>query len=74
MPCRQLLVIEASLTVRDREGNCRLHFTVSDAHLESFRARLAMVQPIYEARLGTRFEIGFSATSSNRWCLASAQG
>lgn len=53
-------LVEAAAYVRDRDGRCRLHFTVSPQHLDAFRALLARVQPAAERRLGARFEIGFS--------------
>lgn len=50
---------EAKSLVRDREGICRLHFTVSPGHAEAFHQSLAEVLAKHEAD-GTRYRIGFS--------------
>ncbi len=53
-------LVEAAAYARDRDGRCRLHFTVSPQHLEGFRALLDRVGADVERRLGARFAIGFS--------------
>jgi uncharacterized protein DUF4301 len=50
---------EAKVLVRDRQGHCRIHFTVSPGHEEEFRHSLAEVLAKHESD-GTRFEIAIS--------------
>lgn len=56
-------LVEAAETVRDANGLCRLHFTVSPDHEEGFRKLLEEVRPRYEQRYGVRFEVSFSSQS-----------
>jgi hypothetical protein len=56
-------LVEAGPVVRDSSQRCRLHFTVSPEHLESFRAVLEKVRKRYESQLGVTFEVGFSVQS-----------
>jgi hypothetical protein len=53
-------LVEAAAYVRDRNGLCRLHFTVSPQHLERFQQLLETVRPTYESRYAARFDVGFS--------------
>ena len=53
-------LVEAAAYVRDRNGLCRLHFTVSPQHLERFQKLLESVRPTYESRYAARFDVGFS--------------
>jgi len=53
-------LVEAAAYVRDRNGLCRLHFTVSPHHLERFQKLLETVRPAYESRYAARFDVGFS--------------
>jgi hypothetical protein len=50
---------EAKALVRDREGVCRLHFTLSPRHEERFRKALSGALGRYESD-GTRYRIGIS--------------
>lgn len=50
---------EAEAQVRDAEGCCRLHFTVSPQHREGFESVLEQVRPAFESR-GTRLDVEFS--------------
>jgi hypothetical protein len=56
-------LVEAGHVVRDAGQRCRLHFTVSAAHLDAFRALFEKVRARYESQLGVGFEVGFSAQS-----------
>ena len=56
-------LVEAAEIVRDAEGRCRLHFTVSPDHEPEFRRLLAEVGPRYESRYGVRFDVTFSQQS-----------
>ncbi len=53
-------LVESVHYVRDRDGNCRLHFTVSPEHEDRFRSLCDMVRPLYEKEHTVRFEITFS--------------
>ena len=53
-------LVEATEQVRDAEGVCRLHFTVSPQHQDRFTELVERVRPVYEERYGCRFEVTFS--------------
>lgn len=53
-------LVEAAATVRDDAGVCRLHFTVSLEHEAEFHKLLDAARPLFEDRLGCRFEVSFS--------------
>jgi hypothetical protein len=53
-------LVEAAHYVRDAQGVCRLHFTVSPEHREGFTALLNAVRERYQATYGVRLEISFS--------------
>jgi|Deesub1362B_J571_1020462.scaffolds.fasta_scaffold04591_1 hypothetical protein len=63
-------LMEAAAYVRDAQGLCRLHFTVSPEHLSSFQALLERVRPDYEERLLVRFQVEFSIQHSSTNTLA----
>lgn len=52
--------VEAAHYVRDENGVCRLHFTVSPEHEEGFRRCLERVKAGYEQKYGVRYEVSFS--------------
>lgn len=56
-------MVEAVGMLRDEEAVCRLHFTVSPLHRESFEAVLETVRERYEERYECSFEIDFSYQS-----------
>jgi len=53
-------LVEAAAYIRDRDGVCRLHFTILDRRREDFRRLLARVQSVLEKRCACRFQIEFS--------------
>ena len=53
-------LIEAVHTIRNREGVCYLHFTVSQEHENAFRQFFERIKPQYEQYYQTRFEVTFS--------------
>jgi hypothetical protein len=53
-------LVEAAATVRDGDGRCRLHFTLSPEHESRFRSLLERVRPSYQGRFEARFEVGSS--------------
>ncbi len=63
-------LVEGADYARDREGVCRLHFTVSPGHEAGFRSLLAARGAALERRLGCRFEIGFSHQRRSTHTLA----
>jgi hypothetical protein len=61
---------EAAAYAGDADGLCRLHFTVSPEHRRGFEELFARVGADCAARLGARFEIGFSAQKPSTDTLA----
>ncbi len=53
-------LIEAVRTIRNEEGVCHLHFTVSPEHENAFRQLFERIKPQYEQYCRTRFEVIFS--------------
>lgn len=72
--CRTSLeehLIEAKAYLEDREGRCRLHFTVSVEHRPKIEAYLQKILPHYEKH-GIFYEIGLSVQSPHTDTLALA--
>lgn len=63
-------LVECASVVRDENGGCRLHLTVSPAHRELFDAVLHRARPELEARLGVRYHAGFSVQDPSTDTLA----
>jgi hypothetical protein len=63
---------EAAGLVRDRNGVCRLHFTVSPEHEQEILAALEAARRRYESS-GIRFEIGLSQQKPSTDTLAADQ-
>ncbi len=63
-------LVEAVQYVRDSQGLCRLHFTVSPEHLEGFRALEARVAERHGRPTAARFEIGYSVQKPSTDTLA----
>lgn len=63
-------LVEAATYAKDSQGVCRLHFTVSQEHLDSFRGLASHVLDSYSARLGVRYEVGFSTQHPSTDSLA----
>lgn len=61
---------EAAATIRDAQGLCRLHFTVSPQHREAFKRRLGQVRESCERRCGARFEVDWSTQHPSTDTLA----
>ena len=53
-------LVEAAHYARAKDGDCRLHFTVSAEHREGFEKLLAAVGPRWAERFSARWEIGWS--------------
>lgn len=58
-------LVEAALYVRDRNGVCRVHFTVSEEHEALVRDVLARVKGRYEDRHGVAYEVEISTQRSS---------
>jgi len=56
-------LVEAAAYTRDRNGICRLHFTVSPQHDDGFATLLAEVRAAYEERFDCRYDVSFSHQS-----------
>jgi len=63
-------LVEAAEYARDRDGVCRVHFTVSPRHEAGFRSLLAARGAALERRLGCRFAVGFSHQRRSTHTLA----
>jgi len=53
-------LVEAAQYVKDPEGVCRLHFTVSEHHRTGFEEKLHATRSRYEKSLGIRYRVSFS--------------
>jgi hypothetical protein len=53
-------LVEAALYAKDKNGNARLHFTVSPEHKLLFESLIQAVKSKYEERFGVTFDITFS--------------
>jgi hypothetical protein len=53
-------LVEAATLVRDGDGLCRVHFTVSPAHLEPFKKLLSRVRDRYGEAFDVGYEVAFS--------------
>ena len=51
---------EGAATVADRDGNVRVHFTVSTDHRKKFEEKLAEVIPAMEKKLNKKFHVSLS--------------
>jgi len=63
-------LVEAAEYVRDDNGNCRLHFTVSPEHETGFRDLLEQTAPAHERSGAVRFEVSFSRQDPSTDTLA----
>jgi hypothetical protein len=63
-------LIEAADYVRDSQGICRLHFTVSKEHLEQFRMHLEEVRERHQKALEVTFHVEFSIQSPSTDTIA----
>ncbi len=57
-------LIEAALYIADKNGICRIHFTVSPEHMDAVEGFIEKVRPGLEKRLGVRFKIKLSPQHS----------
>jgi len=53
-------LVEAANYIRDRNGVCRLHFTVPPEHLTGFKKLFEEVKPRYEREYNVQFQVDFS--------------
>ncbi len=56
-------LFEAARTVRDADGLCRVHFSVSPEHRTAFEDKLGEITPRVERATGARFSVSFSEQS-----------
>ncbi len=61
---------EGARTVRDREGRCRIHFTVSPEFERRFQALLESRRSLLERSLDVRFDVTFSVQHPSTDTLA----
>lgn len=53
-------MIEGALYGADRQGNVKLHFTVSPEHLDLFIAKTQQAAKLFEPKYGVKYDISFS--------------
>ena len=63
-------LVEAIHTVRDRQGICRLHFTVSPDHEDAFRQYFGKIRSRYEQPFQCLFDVRFSTQSHSTDTIA----
>lgn len=56
-------LVEAAEYVKDKNGKCRLHFTVSPEHRKGFESLMRRKGGDYENAYGARYDVGFSEQS-----------
>jgi hypothetical protein len=63
-------LVEAVLCVRDRNGICRIHFTVSEDHEQRVRAHIAGIKGACEDRQRTAFQVEISTQRASTNTIA----
>ena len=63
-------LVEAVYYATDKNGECRLHFTVSQDHLVGFKNILKKIRHIYEQRHSVSFRVDFSVQKKSTDTLA----
>ncbi len=63
-------LVEAALTVRNRSGLCKLHFTVSPEHMADFKKLFLSKKDLYEKKHGVHFDVSFSIQKKSTNMLA----
>jgi len=63
-------LVEAASYIADRNGICKLHFTVSEEHLQAFQSLFERVCDRYEQKKGVSHEIGYSLQKTSTDTLA----
>jgi hypothetical protein len=63
-------LVEAAAYTRDKDGLCRLHFTVSPEHRAGFEELFGRLEQSLFRRLDARYEIGFSVQKPETDTLA----
>jgi len=53
-------MIEGALYGADNQGNVRLHFTVSDEHLDFFKSKTTQAAQLFEPKFGVKYDITYS--------------
>jgi hypothetical protein len=63
-------LFEAASYVVDEEGRCALSFTVSQEHVNGFKASLRKARGIYEEKFGVLYDVSFSVQDPSTDTLA----
>ncbi|MDY6853463.1 MAG: DUF4301 family protein [Thermodesulfobacteriota bacterium] len=53
-------LVEATGYIKDQNGTCSLHFTVSPHYIEKFESLIESIGPRYERNYGVRYKVDFS--------------
>ncbi len=63
-------LVEAALYVKDRDSNCRIHFTIGEEHRGEIEAFINEIKGIYEQKWQVRFQIGISLQARSTGTIA----
>lgn len=63
-------LIEGAALLKDKNGACRLHFTISGEHKTRFESHLSGLLPRLEPKLGVKFAVAFSVQGKSTDTLA----
>lgn len=63
-------LVEGVYYAKNKEDRVRIHFTVSEDHMELFKAALSEILPKYENRFSAKFQIEFSTQKQSTDTLA----
>ncbi|MDR0844655.1 MAG: DUF4301 family protein [Tannerella sp.] len=63
-------LVEGALYAKDREGNVRIHLTVSPEHQALFERLVEEKCPVYERKFGVKYTISFSCQQSDTDTIA----
>ena len=53
-------MVEGAQYAQDKNGNVKIHFTVSPDHMEKFTAHVSEIQTRYESLFGVKIEVSYS--------------
>ena len=67
-------LVEAAHYVKDKDGRCRLHFTISADHEKKFQQLLKSVKPVYEKRYDVTYDVSFSTQKDSTDTIAVDSG
>ncbi len=63
-------LVEGCIYGRDKQGNVKIHFTVSPEHLEKFKMAIKKTAPKYEKKYGVKINVSYSVQKSSTDMIA----